>query len=376
MRINFNQDYGLARQGAVSVAAATIGAGVLSAGAGIWSSSNASNAQQNAGANAIAAQRDMLSQSLRHLHEMFNAGIIRGREVVDPIIGAGMSALPRLNNWLDPNNQALPLGRLGMLTDPNNPDSPLTQLKAMLSTRDSNSPLSKLLSFTDPTQTEGVLADLFKLTRPGADMTTTLEQTPGYKFTEEMGQKAVRNSLAARGLAGPGGALGRGLADYTTGLAKTTWKDVVAALQGAYSTAATSATNALGTGANALNNTVLSNAGVLQNMFNGGASALQNLFGSGASAGSSFGNTVAGGAFGAGNSGANLTQNTGTNIGNNMVGIGNAQAGGYTGIGNAIGGLGNSFTNYAMLSRLFGGGGGTGLYGEPGGPVGYPTGAG
>jgi hypothetical protein len=49
-----------------------------------------------------------------------------------------------------------------------------------------------------------------------------------------MGQKAVNNSLAARGLAGPGGALARGSADYATGLASNTWQSVVNSLLGTY----------------------------------------------------------------------------------------------------------------------------------------------
>lgn len=50
-----------------------------------------------------------------------------------------------------------------------------------------------------------------------------LESTPGYKFTQTQGLKAVANSAAARGLGNSGAAL-KGAANFATGLADNTYK--------------------------------------------------------------------------------------------------------------------------------------------------------
>lgn len=52
-----------------------------------------------------------------------------------------------------------------------------------------------------------------------------IEATPGYQFTRAQGLKAVQNSASARGL-GVSGAAMRAAADYSTGLANNTWKDL------------------------------------------------------------------------------------------------------------------------------------------------------
>ena len=51
----------------------------------------------------------------------------------------------------------------------------------------------------------------------------SLEATPGYQFTLGQGEKAVTNGMSAQGLGGQSGALGKGLADYATGLASNTF---------------------------------------------------------------------------------------------------------------------------------------------------------
>ncbi len=263
----FLSDAGFQPRGDCCIAAAIIGAGALSAGASAFGASSAANAQTNASNNSIAAQRQMFD-------------IAKGQE--QPFIDAGKSAIPNLTN------------------------------------------------FTDPTQAGSPLAALLKLITPGPDQTSTLQQTPGYQFTQNMGQKAVNNALAARGLAGPGGALSRGSADYATGLASNTWQNVVNALLGGYQAGSTS----------------------LQNLVNTGAGAAGTLTGA-------------------------ATQ-TGAQIGQNMVGIGNAQGGAATAIGNAVGGFGNSISSAALLQKLLGGGGGgsSGLYGNAADAGGYGVGTG
>ena len=54
-----------------------------------------------------------------------------------------------------------------------------------------------------------------------------LESLPGYKFTREQGLQGVQNAASARGLGVSGAAL-KSAAQYSTGLADSTWKDLFA----------------------------------------------------------------------------------------------------------------------------------------------------
>lgn len=70
------------------------------------------------------------------------------------------------------------------------------------------------------------LADLSSgkaATDASANIQSMLEATPGYEFTKTQGLKAVQNAAAAKGLGGSGAAL-RGVADYVTGLANSTYE--------------------------------------------------------------------------------------------------------------------------------------------------------
>lgn len=231
-----------------TIAAAVLGAGALGAGASIWSANKASDAQTSAANASIANQ-----QQTRTLNQ----------NMLQPFINAGQGGITGLQDWLNPN---------------------------------SNNPLSALI----------------KLTTPGASMTDTLTQTPGYQFAEDKGLRAVNNALAARGLGGSPGAVAKGAADYTTGLASGTWQNVVNSLQ---------------------------------NLFSSGAGAWQNLVGTGVQAGGA----VAGSNTAAGN-----------NISNALIGAGNAQGGAAMATGNAIGQFGNSASTAAILQQLLGGGAGAG----------------
>lgn len=242
-----------------SVATAIIGSAVIGGAATAYGASKAADAQQASAQNATDAQLQMFNTS---------------RAELQPFIDAGTSAIPGLQQWNDQTN--------------------------------AGSPLSSLL----------------KLTTPGADQTATLEQTPGFQFANTYGQKAVKNALAARGLAGPGGALGRGLADYSEGLAQNTWQSVV----------------------NNLLNTYTAGAGAKQNMVNTGAGAAGTLTGA-------------------------ATQ-TGGQIGSNIIGAGNAQAASNIATGNAISGVGNSIGSAALLSKLLGSNGGSSIYGTNAGTYG------
>lgn len=226
-----------------SVAAAVLGAGALAAGGTIGASLIGSGAQRDAAKQATQAQL-----------QMFNTA----KGALDPTIKAGQDQLPGLSSWIDQN--------------------------------DSSSPLNALM----------------KLVTPGASMSDTLAQTPGFQFAEDRGLRATNNALAARGLGGSGGAVAKGAADFTTGLASGTWQNVVNALQ---------------------------------NLFTSGAGAKQNLVNTGAGAAGSLTGAATG---------------VGGQIGSNLIGAGNATAGAAGAIGGALGNLGSSASTAAILQRLLG----------------------
>lgn len=263
MKFQFFPEFDPADQLYCSIAAAVIGAGALGAGASIWGANKASDAQTNAANAAITQQQGMYAS---------NKGILQ------PFIDAGTSGIGKLQDWINPT------------------------------------------SGTNP------LASLIKLVTPGADMSSTLEQTPGYQFQAGQGTRAALNALAARGLGGSPGAIAKGVGGYVSGLAGSTWQNIVAALSGVQG----QETNAL------------------QGVVNTGTSA--------------------GGAL------AGVGTNTANSITGSLTGAGNAQAAGANATGAAIGGLGNSVTTAMLLKQLTGGGGGGSIYGGiPGaeGPTSY-----
>lgn len=234
------------------VATAIVGAGVLGAGASIYAANTAAGAQTSAATSAIAAQQNQFQQT---------------KAIEQPFIDVGTQTAPKAQAFSDQS--------------------------------DPNSPLSKLLALTSGN---------------GTDENAALASTPGYQFSLQQGNIGVQNALAARGLAGPGGALAKGGANFAEGLAGNTWQSVVNALQNTYSS---------------------------------GSGALQNLLSTGGNAANALG-------------GASTT--TGQGISNNLIGAGNAQAAGAIGTGNAIGGLGSSISSAVLLSKLLGGSSQGGLY--------------
>lgn len=223
------------------VAAATLGAGVLSAGASIFGSSRAADAQTAAANAAIANSRYMFNQS---------------RNALQPYMSGGSNAIDSLSNW------------------------------------------------NDPTSNTNVLSQLIRLVTPGADMSAALAQTPGYQFSQSQGQRAVQNALAGRGLGGSAGAVARGVADYTQGLAGTTWNQVVQNLLSTFGAESNSLQGLVSTGANAANSL------------------------------------------------AGASSNTSNQINSALIGAGNAQAASSNALGSAMGGLGNNLTMAALLRSL------------------------
>lgn len=145
----------------------------------------------------------------------------------------------------------------------------------------------------------GTFMDTLKgLINPGT-AANVLSTLPGFQFQQQYGTQAVTNALAARGLGGSGGALTRGVGDYVTGLAGTSWQNAVQSL--------------------------LSGAGLkinaLQGFANTGANAAGNL---------------AGGAISSGNAQAQTLGNIGNAQAAGTLGTANALSGGLTGASNAL----------------------------------------
>lgn len=148
-----------------------------------------------------------------------------------------------------------------------------------------------------------------------------LEQTPGYQFTQQQGNKALDNAMAAKGLSLSGAQL-KGLDSYNTGLASQTFQQQYQ---------------------NALQN-FNTNYGQAADQYN----RMSGLVGLGQNA-----------AAGVGNAGLQ----TASSIGNNMMGGANALAAGRVGSANAIsGGLSNLGATGMLYSMLGNNGGSAGVY--------------
>ncbi len=146
------------------------------------------------------------------------------------------------------------------------------------------------------------------LLNPGTSA-NALAQMPGFKFQSDWGTRTAQNALAAQGLGGSAGPVGKAISDYNNGLAGTTWQNTV---------------------------------GALQAFMNSGVGAASSLAG-------------------------NATQ-AGANMGQSAQNLGNAQASGTLGSANALSGgiqgATGSISNALLYSKLFGPAGG-----GRGGPV-------
>lgn len=146
------------------------------------------------------------------------------------------------------------------------------------------------------------------LTSPITMDQATLEQTPGYQFTQRQGLKAVQNSAAARGL-GVSGAAQKGAAEFATGLANKTYQDQFA-----------------------LENTNRNNAfNRLMALVTGGADAAFK----GGALGSDLTKSQAGVYSDAGKAIAGIQSNIGTGLGSVYGSVGTGQANAYNTIGTA-----------------------------------------
>lgn len=71
------------------------------------------------------------------------------------------------------------------------------------------------------------LPTLQKLLTPGPSQTQTLQNLPGFQFQSQWGSMAAQNALAAQGLAGSAGPVGKALSDYNQGLAGTYFNNFI-----------------------------------------------------------------------------------------------------------------------------------------------------
>ncbi len=93
----------------------------------------------------------------------------------------------------------------------------------------------------------GTLNNLLGVGGNSSTMQSTLQNLPGYQFTLGQGLKSVQNSAAARGLGSSGAAL-KGAANYSTGLANSTYGNYVGQLQNSASTGLSAAGALAGVG--------------------------------------------------------------------------------------------------------------------------------
>ena len=150
----------------------------------------------------------------------------------------------------------------------------------------------------------GALPILTKLLTPGASMTDTLSQIPGFQFLQDWGQRGITNQATSRGL---GGNVLKAGADYATGAAQS---------QGFFP--------------------------LIQ--------SLLGFAGLGSNAASSLGGTAA--------------QFSGQ-AGNSIMTGGQAMASGMQGAGNALSGGLNQYAQFSMLDKLTNGALSGGMYGAP-----------
>lgn len=170
------------------LAAAVLGAGALSAGAGIWGANKAAGAQTDAANASIANQQQMYAKNSNNL---------------SPFISAGAGGIGNLQNWLDPSG-----GSSG----------------------------------------GNALSSLLKLVTPGADQSATLAQTPGYQFSVNQGTRGALNALAARGLGGSPGAIAKGVGGFVAGTASQNYNNIVSQLLNTFAAGAGADQNLVNSG--------------------------------------------------------------------------------------------------------------------------------
>ncbi len=127
---------------------------------------------------------------------------------------------------------------------------------------------------------------LQSLLNPGTAQ-STLESLPGFQFQSQWGDLATTNQLAAEGLGGSSGPLGKALSDYNSGLASTYYTNYANTLQ-------QSVNSGLGAGSALAGNATSTGQAIGQTQQAGANAAAAGTLGSA--------NAISGGLSGAGNS--------------------------------------------------------------------------
>lgn len=176
------------------LAAAVLGAGALSAGAGIWGANKAAGAQTDAANASIANQQQMYAKNSNNL---------------SPFINAGAGGIGNLQDWLNPAGSGGGVGAGG---------------------------------------SDNALSSLLKLVTPGANQNATLQQTPGYQFSVDQGTRGALNALAARGLGGSPGAIAKGVGGFVAGTASQNYNNIVSQLLNTFTAGAGADQNLVNSG--------------------------------------------------------------------------------------------------------------------------------
>ena len=133
---------------------------------------------------------------------------------------------------------------------------------------------------------KSVLPTLTNLLTPGADQTATLSQLPGFQFQSKWGDLAATNQLAAQGLGGSGGPLGKALSDYNQGLAGTSFNNLVSQEQN-YANMGSGAASSLGGVASNFSQQIANTLGNVGNAQASGTLGSANALASGITGGTS-----------------------------------------------------------------------------------------
>lgn len=287
------------------VAAAVVAAGALAAGSTALAGSQAASAQKSAAQTASNAELGMFGVTQGNLAPFTAAGQSASNALLS---GFGLSTTgPQQWSQLA-SNDALreQVYQQILAAHPGDQAAADADFSARFAAGGQGSAGLNVPGLT-PSGASGVSPG--SLIAPFNPTQAGLEATPGYQFTLNQGLKAVSNSNAARGLGVSGAAL-RGAADYSTGLADSTYNQQFSN----YLTQQDAITNRL------------------MGLTNIGQSSAANV--------------------------GSAATNTGSSLGSNAIGAGNASGAASMATANAVGSGANNLNNLLLVQSLAKNGGG------------------
>lgn len=220
----------------VSIPAATLGSGILSAGTSIFGGSKQESAAQSAQNNQLA----MFNQTQQNLAPYMSAGQ-QGLGLYQGLLGVGgpsggstgapdsAATLASIKKGLQSWDAAKP-GNAGGVLQMIDQGASLGQVQSALSTLRTTTTNPSNTKFLDPLiqQANNPVMGQGAAANPNdpSGMMSRLAQTPGYQFALQQGLQATQNGFAAQGL-GQSGAAIKGAGQYAEGLASTTYQQQV-----------------------------------------------------------------------------------------------------------------------------------------------------